>query len=47
METGDDGWTAYINGRAIVDPDDVLPWLAPNSHHAVTLLTAALGRRLT
>ncbi|MFD5085001.1 hypothetical protein ACFWOG_20470 [Kitasatospora sp. NPDC058406] len=46
VEAGDDGWTAYINGRAIIDPGDGLPWLAPNSHHAVTLLTAALGRGL-
>ncbi|MFF2007357.1 hypothetical protein ACFVYP_40625 [Kitasatospora sp. NPDC058201] len=44
VETGHNGWTAFADGRTIIDPDSGLLWLARVPH---ALLTVALGRRLT
>ncbi len=40
------GWATFIDGRALVDSADGLPWLAQDERFAVTLLTTALRRRL-
>ncbi|MFI6850036.1 hypothetical protein OG535_40015 [Kitasatospora sp. NBC_00085] len=43
--TGTGGWTAFIDGRAVVDPTDDLPWLSGDEQHAVTLLATALDQQ--
>ncbi|WP_405008545.1 hypothetical protein OHV13_34460 [Kitasatospora purpeofusca] len=46
VETTDTGsWTSFIDGRAVVDPADNLPWLSEDERHAVTLLTTALAQQ--
>ncbi|MFI9325656.1 hypothetical protein ACIGXI_38565 [Kitasatospora aureofaciens] len=41
------GWMAFIDGRAVVDAADLVPWLAQDADHAVTLLLVAVDQRLT
>ncbi|MFG3229945.1 hypothetical protein ACGF07_34870 [Kitasatospora sp. NPDC048194] len=40
------GWAVFIDGRAVVDAADALPWLAQNADHALTLLLVALDQHL-
>ncbi|MFJ4192136.1 hypothetical protein [Kitasatospora sp. NPDC089509] len=40
------GWAVFIDGRAVVDAADALPWLAENADHALTLLLVALDQHL-
>ncbi|MFD7982496.1 hypothetical protein ACFV4M_03835 [Kitasatospora indigofera] len=41
------GWSAFVDGRQVVDAADGEPWLSQDPQHAVSLLQAALDPRST
>ncbi|MGW3046092.1 hypothetical protein ACWC9T_40260 [Kitasatospora sp. NPDC001159] len=41
------GWAVFIDGRAVVDAADALPWLAEDVDHAIALLLVAVDQQLT
>ncbi|MFE3109707.1 hypothetical protein ACFXKJ_34205 [Kitasatospora indigofera] len=41
------GWSAFVDGRQVVDAADGEPWLSQGPQHAVSLLQAALDPRST
>ncbi|MFD8756062.1 hypothetical protein ACFV0O_34560, partial [Kitasatospora sp. NPDC059577] len=44
VETSGAGWASFIDGRAVIDSDDGLPWLAEDETYAVSLLAMALDQ---
>ncbi|MFF3068812.1 hypothetical protein [Kitasatospora sp. NPDC057936] len=44
--TNDTGWLAFIDGRAVVDAADLVPWVAQDADHAVTMLVVAADQRV-